>query len=121
MKKIYKTYVIQKRKNNKCVIFGMDEKYKAFKVLECESEEKAEMLQKSFQRKATIYYELHNQISNVVSNYRARVNSADIIALDFDSIVDKILKEYQANLIRKRILVSNITNETNNLSSLSAK
>ena len=120
MKKIYKTYIIQTRKNNKCVILGLDENYKAFKVMECKSEVEAEKIRSAFQRKSSIYYDLNIQISNVITNYKARTNRADIIALDFDDIVDMVLKEFQTNLMRKRILVSNIINESDS-SSLAIK
>lgn len=111
MKKIYKTYIIQKRKNNKCAILGLDENYKAYKIMESDSEDKAEKIRLALQKKSSIYYELNTQINNVITNYKARMNKADIIALEFDNIIDNVLKEFQANLIRKRVLVSNITNE----------
>ena len=120
MKKIYKTYIVQKRKNNKCIILGLNDDYKAFKIMECDSEEKAEKFRTAFQRKSVIYYELNNAISSAITNYKARTNRADIISLEFDDIVNNVLKECQLNMARKKILVSNIINVTDS-SSVSIK
>lgn len=112
MKKIYKNYSVQKRKNNKWHILGIDEDYKTAKVEECASEDEANSKRIAYQKKSTIYYDIYTVISNSVTNYKARINKADIIAVDFNDLVEKVLAEYKLNLIRKNVLVSNIINKS---------
>jgi hypothetical protein len=59
-----------------------------------------------------VYYDIYDVISNTLNNYKARVNKADLIITDFNDIVEKVLNEYKANLIRKRVLTSNIINKS---------
>ena len=112
MKKIYQQYTVQKRKNGKHFILGIDEEYKAVKVEECSSEEEANNKRFSYQKRSKLYYEMHSAISNTITNYKARLNKADIIAAEFDKVLELVLNEYKQNLIRKRVLVSNIINKS---------
>lgn len=112
MKKIYKQYITQNRKNGKCLILGMDENYNAVKVEECISEQEANRKRQIFQKKSTIYYDMYNVLSQSINNFRARINSADQIVINFDDMLEKVLSEYKENTIRKRILISNIINES---------
>ena len=110
MKKIYRQYSVQKRKNNKWHILGIDEEYKSCKVEECLSEDEANTKRSVYQKKSSIYYDLNTNINNTVNNYKARLNKADLVLTDFDELLESVLQEFRQNLIRKRVLVSNIIN-----------
>lgn len=112
MKKIYKQYTVQKRKNGKHFILGIDEEYKAVKVEECSSEDEANNKRTVYQKRSKIYYDVHFAISNTITNYKAKLNKADIITTEFNNILELVLNEYKQNLIRKRVLVSNIINKS---------